>query len=130
MKRCTDLEQSKKLIEIGIDINTADLLYSGVHLGTDGKYYKSDDNWIMTPEYFIQLPHNCTGDIKNQLPAWSLTALYQILGSPVLGKADNYFVILYYADKDRNMKRIICEGESHVDACVDMILKLHDQELL
>lgn len=31
---------------------------------------------------------------------------------------------------DRNMKRIICEGESHVDACVDMKLKLHDQELL
>ena len=57
---CTSLEQSKKLIELGIDVYTADMFYpnapSPVPCVDDG---------------------NPKGDVY--IPAWSLTALFDLL---------------------------------------------------
>ena len=139
MKSCTDLEQSKKLLELGIDVNSADLLYSGVHLGSDSKYYKSDDNWVMTPEYFIQLPHNCESDIKNQLPAWSLVALLKLFpngvwynnyyGSVILLPQikNNWICRLYNPGYDINVAFIKNEP---LDAAYEMVVWLKENEKL
>ena len=57
-KICTSIEQSKKLIELGIDVNTADMYYDVNSYGIQDK-----------PEVAI-------GKVwSKDIPAWSLTAL-------------------------------------------------------
>ena len=61
-KICTSLEQSKKLIELGIDVNTADMYWSLTnqnHPPVVGKY--------------------CAEYGGMQLPAWSLNALLELM---------------------------------------------------
>jgi len=61
-KICTSIEQSKKLIELGVDINTADMYWSLTnqnHPPVIGKY--------------------CAEYGGMRLPAWSLSALFDIL---------------------------------------------------
>ena len=61
-KICTSIEQSKKLIELGIDINTADMYYNVNSYGIQSK-----------PEVAI-------GKIwSKDIPAWSLTALLKLI---------------------------------------------------
>lgn len=64
-KICTSIEQSRKLIDLGIDINTADMLWTydfmvghinGINLISE----------LLKPE-------------ENDIPAWSLTALMKLI---------------------------------------------------
>ena len=66
-KICTDIEQSQKLIELGIDISTADMLWTYDFMVNDinGLNVISD---LLKPE-------------ENDIPAWSLTALMNLLPS-------------------------------------------------
>lgn len=74
-KICTTIEQSKKLIELGIDVNTADMCYP--------PYYMSDENSL----YYAKKAENFTVAELSQnrsnkdeyIPAWSLTALFDLL---------------------------------------------------
>lgn len=61
-KICTSQEQSKKLVELGIDVNTADMYY--------------DCN-----SYCIQSkPEIAIGTVwSKDIPAWSLTALLKLI---------------------------------------------------
>jgi hypothetical protein len=67
-KICTSLEQSQKLIELGIDTKTADM------------YHAPDANIIVAEPYITK-----AGDktfipaYKGAIPAWSLTALLGVL---------------------------------------------------
>lgn len=62
MKAFTDIEQSKKLIELGIDINTADMCYDVNSYGIQGR------------------PEVAVGNIwRKDIPCWSLAALLGIL---------------------------------------------------
>lgn len=70
-KICTTIEQSKKLMELGIDVSTADMLYA----------YTVD---IQTGEWGLsKTPVIIDGSIKidpaHDVPAWSLTALINII---------------------------------------------------
>ena len=59
-KICTSIEQSEKLIELGIDVNTADMYWSLTnHLPVIGKC--------------------CVEYGGMQLPAWSLSTLFKML---------------------------------------------------
>ena len=61
-KICTSQEQSKKLIELGIDVNTADMYYDVNSYGIQSK-----------PEVAI-------GKVwSKDIPAWSLTALLKLI---------------------------------------------------
>lgn len=64
-KICTSIEQSKKLIELGIDVNSADMLwiYDFVVNDINGLNVISDN---FKPE-------------ENDIPAWSLSALLQLI---------------------------------------------------
>lgn len=65
-KICTTIEQSKKLIELGIDIITADMYW-----------------WATSKKYYIEAMDD--GDFNEReghVPAWSLSALLDVL--PVL----------------------------------------------
>lgn len=68
-KICTDILQSKKLVELGIDVNTADIIYN------------------IFGESYIR--HGV--DIDNtHSPAWSLSALLRLI--PTDDKKDEYYV--------------------------------------
>lgn len=62
-KVCTSLKQSKKLIELGINISTADMHY--VLIDSDKEIYD-----VGFGDYIGILPHH---------PAWSLTALLELM---------------------------------------------------
>lgn len=64
-KICTSIEQSKKLIELGIDVNTADIYY-----------FIADSLKQQEMNYAIRIG---TPIVKTDIPAWSLTALISIL---------------------------------------------------
>lgn len=64
-KICTDINQSKKLIELGLDVSTANMCY---------RYRWFKNNFILLP-WIEQAKEPITGDI----PAWSFTALFNML---------------------------------------------------
>lgn len=59
-KICTSLEQSKKLIELGIDVSTADMFW---HRKMDGTYSLRVDDIML----------------KFDTPAWSISALLNLM---------------------------------------------------
>lgn len=68
-KICTSQEQSKKLVELGIDIHTADIIYNIL-----------DESYIR---------HNTPID-KFHTPAWSLTALMKLIPFQIITKNERY----------------------------------------
>ena len=69
----TTLEQSKKLLELGIDINTADMSY---------RPYREEGG---IPDYQLDLcPYMYASWVG--YPAWSLSALLNVLPYPQLSK--------------------------------------------
>ena len=64
-KICTSLEQSNKLLELGLDMNTADMYW-----------------WATSLRYYIEAMDD--GDFNEReghIPAWSLSALLDIVPS-------------------------------------------------
>ena len=65
-KICTSIEQSQKLIEIGIDIDTADMYWWYYGKSSEKIYYVG----TMNDNEFIK---------ASDIPAWSFTALFNML---------------------------------------------------
>ena len=91
-KICTTIEQSKKLIELGIDVNTADMYY---------QYFKSysSSNGVTTgycdipiigswKKYHISIPDPAMPNAD--IPAWSLSALLAILPFHIISNNQRY----------------------------------------
>lgn len=104
----TTIEQSKKLMELGIDLNTADMCYPyDRHLG---KLY-GDIPYVMGYKSFNK-------DVD--FPSWSLLALLSLMPSTIIingitlyiaifkGYNDDYWYIQYNDAKD-NVFKEICE---------------------
>lgn len=64
-KICTSQEQSKRLIELGIDADTADMCYRIVA-------YNPNNTHVYQPYCFV-------GALESDIPAWSLTALLGLM---------------------------------------------------
>lgn len=124
-KICTSIEQFKKLIELGIDINTADMHYSTWTILNEGEYILSPNQGETIEEL--------QEDYGNQvIPAWSLSALFDIL-------PDDTNIIKDKSDTEN--EKYMCTvgvkgdiiptfGKNPVDACYEMILKLHELKIL
>lgn len=70
-KICTTIEQSKKLIELGVDVNTADMHYSTWTI-LNGNFILSSNQGETIEEL--------QEDYGNQIiPAWSLSALLELI---------------------------------------------------
>lgn len=108
MKSYTDIEQSKKLAEI-LPIESADMFYRGN--GIDVK---------------LMWEHNAQ-NVK--YPCWSLAALFSVLEHPRCFQGDKptYWFCGCFG-KDKLYHEV--EADNLVDACYEMILKLHEQKLL
>jgi hypothetical protein len=69
-KICTSIEQSLKLIELGIDVNTADMYYPNRVGG---------HNYPLPIEYKMGFPL-----LSQEIPTWSLSALLKMLPLPTV----------------------------------------------
>lgn len=113
MKTFTDIEQSKKLAEF-LPLESADMDYIPV-VNIDGEYSININIW--DNDHVIE---------EGWIPCWSLSALLDILPS---GK-----VLIH--DKGNHGYKCICNNmdtyfhDNPVDACYEMIIKLHEQKLL
>ena len=138
IKSYTDLEQSKKLAEI-LPLESADMVYFGIHQGIDGKYHLSgtnteDDVVPIYKNFCIKVFAKITAsDVINQLPCWSLAALLNVF-------EDKGFFYKLYFDGVSNVLKVINIDNPNIhemnyndyaiDVCYEMILKLHEQKLL
>ena len=105
----TSIDQSQKFIELGIDINTADMRYSPLN---------PDIPWVWVGKPLIE---------KDAIPAWSLSALMDVLDRGILFKTPQGWACQSYID----FKAITSEYYSNpIDACVEMILKLKENKII
>lgn len=110
-KLCTTDEQSKKLLRIGINPETADMYRWWT---SDKRFYTStmdDGEYVETSD----------------TPIWSLSALMDILDGVVLGKTGtDCFAVITFKDGD-SLKSVKCTGESYVDAYMNLIITLKEE---
>ena len=112
IKSYTDLEQSKKLVEI-LPLESADM------------YYDVDIYGVRTtPEVLITSVVR-----KKDVPCWSLAALLSVIPNPSLRKTFSGWRCDSYNKEGTSF--ILGEpSDNPVDACYEMILKLHEMNLL
>jgi hypothetical protein len=118
MKGFTDLEQSKKLVKI-LPIESADAFYDMAEpekrqvpiIGHPNEYYDMKD-WA--------------------IPCWSLAALLDILPNGTeTHKQVNESISCYFVEVYNNKKYFSTERHDDLlDACVEMIIKLKENDLL
>lgn len=72
-KICTSIEQSKKFIELGLDVKTADMFWDTLFAKKPEAHV---DNHHLIDEY----------DDEHRIPAWSLTALLKLIPKRILRK--------------------------------------------
>jgi len=124
MKSYTNLEQSQKLAEI-LPIESADMFLA--LNGTQPVMSKYIDNGFVTAD-------------NTAIPCWSLAALIDYLAKKDCFPEITYTGICYlmdvnfYDDEEGKLLHPIhfirTEGKSLVDACVEMINKLKEKNLL
>lgn len=109
-KICTNLEQSKRLQSLGIDIKTADMDY--IPFANNPQEYDCIINvWNNEHE-------------KDWIPAWSLAALLDVY--PMVVGRDMDMYCCWQNSKNLHSKHY----DNPVDACYEMILKLHELKRL
>ena len=134
IKSYTDLEQSKKLAEI-LPLESADMYYSRIDAEIDeGKAIAEVLHRRLSPI-----------DMDVVVPAWSLSVLIDILPEEITYETENldewedykFFFLkengeYYIGYEGYNDKQdfISVSCEYLVDACYEMILKLHELNLL
>ena len=123
MKSYTDLEQSKKLAEI-LPLESADMFY---HYVTSVKnYYEDVPKYIQVSNHFVFF--------HNDIPCWSLVVLLDFLPN----NQGRYIKSLYWFDDAWHCEYVDEDGagilgtsaDNAIDACYEMIIKLHEQKLL
>ena len=120
MKAYTDISQSKKLAEI-LPLESADMCfnisqrYNMPPLMTPYSKFNEFFNMEKTPDFLI--------------PCWSLVALLNILDFPALTQEDENEWEVCVQDYN-NDEYIEITADNPVDACVETIVKLHEQKLL
>ena len=124
IKAYTDLEQSKKLAEF-LPLDSADNVI--VSIG-DREGVKT----ITMPKETLNILRTPFTDIRNATPCWSLVALLGILDYPQLSKDKlgsgkvGWMVTVYPND----CRYDSCWHNNPIDACVDIIEKLHAVKML
>lgn len=119
-KICTTIEQSQKLIELGIDVNTADMMWDDWSL--------IDEGWKLSIGYHPEIEKDYG---RKCYPAWSLAALLDMLNYPTLmhefcgSEKEKWFLTI----EDPEETYRVWENDP-IDACYEMILKLHELNLL
>ena len=126
-KICTDINQCKKFIELGIDINTADLTVMDLPI-QNGDRFKFIQNKL-PGDIFPSI----TDGKSEKIPAWSLSKLMELM--PTDDKKDEYYVTTEsHSDYHTVNYRNCWDGcihseyseESLLDAAFEMIVWLKE----
>ena len=133
-KICTSIEQSKKLIELGIDINTADLTIIDLPI-QGGDRFKFISSRLPNDTF-----PSITDGKSEKVPAWSLSALIQVLPITIVDSWTDYCLML---DIKAKMPRYVKYGDvyhpefpwdfkkqSLLDSIVESIFWLHNNNYL
>lgn len=134
MKAYTDLEQSKKLAEI-LPIESADMYYMETSCNnyTIGVLQRLEKDMLLKQAEYYKM-----------LPCWSIAALLSVLPFLLIANNQRYAFSMHKGlNKDGetyvirynvfNTDITLCETEYYnnpIDACFEMIIKLHEQKLL
>ena len=124
MKAFSDLEKSRKLAEF-LPLESADMYW-----------------WSSGKRYYIEAMDD--GDFNEEeghIRAWSLAALINIIpqelfdGEYIINITegiDNKWIITYdhYENRNHSFYGLSAGADNLVDACYEMIIKLHEQNLL
>lgn len=117
-KICTDLKQSRKLVELGLDPNTADMMYL-YWINSKTKQEGIEDIPTVREELPIQ---------KGDVPAWSLTALLELMPRIISVKADEHSAYRYQLEwqfANDNSLRYIATNRNE---CLIDIFSDHDNK--
>ena len=125
IKSYTDISQSKKLADI-LPLESADMHY--IIMGDD----EDPQSMVGLGEYIGILP---------TIPCWSLAALLNVLESEIDGEEGETYKLniekdgtwwnIWYRERYDEAKPIEIEStEELIDACYEMILKLHELKML
>lgn len=133
-KICTSVKQSKKLIELGIDVKTADMYYMYRHWEIDEETVgsQSDASIGFNSDFYCGADN---GKTYHYIPAWSLTALLELIPDEI---QDNHFLTLEkekgeycccFEDINGNSSNHFF-GNSAIDAVLEMIYQLLKNKLI
>lgn len=123
---CTSLDQSKKLMELGLDTNTADMFYAEV-LGKDGS--------VDAPCHVISTRgYDKFGDMKEYenrfvkfIPAWSLSVLMGLMPTTIQVNDTSFSLGSeisqegYSFGYDYDQGKLVFTKDHPIDAAVEMI---------
>jgi len=121
VKSCTDLGQSKRLIEI-LPIESADMRI-GNYVGKSGEVDGTNIHYYFKGESF---------GAPQIIEAWSLAALLNIIPGGQVNRMTNSDKWEASSWNDSDFEPI-CEVEGYdnaIDACYELILKLHEENLV
>lgn len=135
-KICTDIKQAKKLIELGIDVNSADMYYMYRHWEIDEETIgiQSDASIGFDSDFYCGTDN---GKTYHYIPAWSLSALIELM-PPYLFEFERGIDLNVYPNLNgkgwhcsympnavENMKndkfKQITNGDNPIDAAFEMI---------
>lgn len=116
IKSYTDYSQSKVLTKI-LSGTSADMYYYTVN---------GHSEWYKIPNVLESID-DLDMD-RNSIPCWSLSALLNVLpeiqgAKPIITLDDNYITYPH-------MSGLHTKADNLIDACYEMILKLHEQKIL
>lgn len=141
IKSYTDIEQSKKLAEI-LPLESADMRYGYItpYENSDRMYDGGYDE-IPYPKDFLIKNFNFSADEYDaELPCWSLAALLSVIdqvkfiqnqkATMFVGKfaLQGWYVELATVLSEKSA--VLVSSKELIDACYEMIIKLHEQKLL
>ena len=136
MKSYTDLEESKKLAEI-LPIESADMRYGYIapYEYSDSMFDGGYDDVPYPKDFLKKNPNFSENEYDGSLPCWSLAALFEVMPKCVEGAEPsliktfrNDYRIVYDIHGDEG---ITSEDYTNpINACYEMILKLHELKML
>lgn len=110
---CTSLEQSKKLIELGIDIDTADMYW-----------------WYSGKRYYVESMDNDDFNKESDIPTWSLTALMELMNRNCYNVSLNCHGAEWNVKFDDSEKYKDFTKDYAVDAAFEMVCWLLENKKL
>lgn len=105
---CTSIVQSRRLLKLGLDPNTADMCWPD---------YKRLVNYII-------FPHFGKSDNKEDLPAWSLTSLLKIIKDYTIQTTTTGKVFIVCSFNEHPWSLVSQAYDNEVDACFDLVCRL------
>jgi len=108
-KICTTIEQSKKLMELGIDVNTADMYW-----------------WYGGKVYYVEAMEDGDFNKESDIPCWSLSALLELIDNKA-GIAKEYGTWFSY---DNGKSHCGKHCDNPLDAVFEMVVWLLENKKL